>query len=464
MTDSLTGKNIVILGLARQGTALARWLCGIGARVTLSDARTRDQLAEPMAELKDLPITYVLGRHPELMLEDCDLLCLSGGVPLDLPIVQAAVERRISLSNDAQLFLERAPCSVIGITGSAGKTTTTALVGKMIDASGALAWVGGNIGNPLISDLAYMKPADTAVMELSSFQLEIMTSSPHIAAVTNITPNHLDRHKTMEAYIDAKANILTHQIIGDLAVLNYDDPNSAALAERAPYEVAFFSARVPQDVGAWLVPGTGGLERVVCRPRFEASMESVVNVAEIPLRGAHNVMNVLAACAIAGVAGLPFEAMRAGILGFKPVDHRLEVVREVEGVTYVNDSIATAPERVIAALEAYRGTPLVLLLGGRDKNLPWDDLCTLAAGRCRAVITFGEAGKMIAEGVSRARLAAGSEVQIEQVGALREAVDLASQIALEGDVVLLSPGGTSYDAYVDFEARGEEFRRLVGEL
>ncbi|HEC21973.1 MAG TPA: UDP-N-acetylmuramoyl-L-alanine--D-glutamate ligase, partial [Chloroflexi bacterium] len=181
--DPLTGKRVVILGLARQGTALAKWLCGIGARVTVSDLRAADQLADTLRELEGLEITYVLGEHPPRLLDGADLLCLSGGVPLDAPIVQEAIRRGIPLSNDAQLFMERCPCHVIGITGSAGKTTTTALVGAMCDAAGMLAWVGGNIGNPLISDLPYIRPDDVAVMELSSFQLEIMTASPHVAAI-----------------------------------------------------------------------------------------------------------------------------------------------------------------------------------------------------------------------------------------------------------------------------------------
>ncbi len=459
MSDPLTGKNVVILGLARQGTALARWLCSIGAKVTVSDQRTADRLAGPLAELQDLPITYVLGEHPVTLLTQADLVCLSGGVPPDAPIVQEAIRRRIPISNDAQLFLERCPCHVIGITGSAGKTTTTALTGAMCEAAGMIPWVGGNIGNPLIADLPHMRPTDIAVMELSSFQLEIMTASPHVAAILNITPNHLDRHKTMEAYIEAKAHILDNQLVGDVAVLGRDDPNAYALAARVQAELALFSGLVPVDVGAWLVG-----DRVVCRPRFTVPMESICYVDEIPLRGAHNVLNVLAACAIAGSAGVPPEAMREAILRFKPVEHRLEVAGEWQGLTFINDSIATAPERVIAALNAYPDRPIVLLLGGRDKKLPWDDLLRLALRRCRAIITFGEAGLMIAEKAAELRAAMGAAVPLEQVSDLEQAVRLAVRFGEEGDLVLLSPGCTSFDAYEDFEARGRHFRELVRKL
>lgn len=459
MTDPLTGKRVVVLGLARQGTALARWLCEIGAKVTVSDMRSEDALTETLKELDGLPIKYVLGEHPHSLLDRTDLLCLSGGVPVDIPIVKEAKQRKIPLSNDAQLFMERCPCHVIGITGSAGKTTTTALVGKMCEAAGLLPWVGGNIGNPLINDLAYIKPGDIAVLELSSFQLEIMTASPHIAAILNVTPNHLDRHGTMEAYIEAKARILDAQIAGDAAILNRDDPISYMLRSRVEHEVAFFSSTVPVEVGAWLVS-----DRVVCRRTFTEPMDTVCTVDEIPLRGAHNVLNVLAACAIAGSAGVPLSAMREAILKFKAVPHRLEDVREWLGIRFVNDSIATAPERVVAALKAFQDESVVLLLGGRDKDLPWDDLIELAVKQCRAIIGFGETSRMIVEKAAAERAKQDSETRIEQTVTLDDAVLQAARLAEEGDIVLLSPGGTSFDAYQDFEARGEAFRRLVRQL
>jgi UDP-N-acetylmuramoylalanine--D-glutamate ligase len=459
MSETLAGKRVVILGLARQGTALAKWLCEVGARVTISDLRHHDQLVDSLDELDDLDITYVLGEHPEWMLDKADLLCLSGGVPVDAPIVREAQSRGIRLSNDAQIFMERCPCHVIGITGSAGKTTTTSLVGAMCDASGQLAWVGGNIGNPLIADLPYIRPDDVVVMELSSFQLEIMTASPHIAAILNVTPNHLDRHRTMEAYLGAKARILSAQVVGDVAVLGLDDPLSASLAGRAEHGIVYFSGRSPVDVGAWLVNDT-----LVCRPRFDLPMEKVCTISDINLRGYHNVMNTLAACAIAGAAGVPIAAMTEAIKKFQPVEHRLEVVREVDGVTWINDSIATAPERVIAALRAYSDRPVVLLLGGRDKKLPWGDLAALALQVCRAIITFGEAAPMIAQTIGELRDAQGRQVPIEILDSLAEAVQIARQVAQPGDVVLLSPGATSYDAYLDFAARGAHFKQIVGKL
>ena len=388
-TDPLVGQRVVILGLARQGTALARFLAQAGVEVTISDLRDEATLAAPLAELDGLHVHYVLGEHPFSMLDKADLLCLSGGVPVDIPIVVEARRRSIPLSNDAQLFLERCPAPVIGITGSAGKTTTTALVGEMCRAAGLRTWVGGNIGNPLITDLNQIRPGDRVVMELSSFQLEVMTTSPQVAAVLNITPNHLDRHKTMEAYIAAKRNIVAHQCPEDFALLGYDDANARSLALETAARLLWFSGGAEVDEGAFktngelklrlngdLNPGQEGVDRVIC----EAS--------DVQLRGRHNLLNVLAASALAGVAGVPVEAMRQVATTFTGVEHRLELVREWNGVSWYDDSIATAPERSLAALRSFE-EPIVLLAGGRDKKLPWDEFAGETVRRVRRLVPGG---------------------------------------------------------------------------
>lgn len=453
--------HVVILGLARQGMALARFFAGRDVAVTLSDGRTADALRAEMDALAECGdrIRYVLGEHPLSLLDDCDLLCLSGGVPLELPVVAEAVRRGIPLSNDAQEFLARCPAPVIGITGSAGKTTTTTLVGRMLDAAGFTTWVGGNIGNPLIGDLDSIGPDDRVVMELSSFQLDLMRVSPQIAGVLNVTPNHLDRHKTMAAYIAAKRHIVAHQRAGDVAVLGFDDANARKMTQATPAEVRYFSGRVEVTRGAFwrggaLVLRRGGQEREVCR------------VADVRLRGFHNVRNVLAAITLADAADAPIEAMREAIVNFTGVAHRLEEVRRWRGALWINDSIATAPERVLAALDAFE-EPLVLLAGGRDKDLPWADFARRVVERVRVVIAFGEAGSLIAEHLRRALAEAGDAVVLAElvpVTTLAEAVDAAAQRVQPGDVVLLSPGGTSYDAYRDFAERGEQFRALVQAL
>ncbi len=450
------GRAVVILGLARQGKALARYWVQRGARVIVSDKRPAEALQAELNELAGLPIRYVLGGHPLELLDDCDLLCLSGGIPLDVPIVEAARQRGIPLSSDAQEFLRDCPAPVVGITGSAGKTTTTALTGAFIRAAGFTTWVGGNIGNPLLDDLPSIQPNDRVVMELSSFQLDLMTLSPQVAAVLNITPNHLDRHKTMEAYIAAKANIVRYQKPGDWAILGHDEPNARGLASLTAAQVAFFSLQTVPDVGTFLrgdalMARWDGREREICRR------------ADVPLRGMHNVQNVLAASALALAAGAPLEGLREVIRTFEGVPHRLEVVRTLRGVTWVNDSIATAPERVLAALRAFE-EPLVLLAGGRDKQLPWEDFAREAAQRVRVIITFGEAGGLIEGHLRRALETLGPQATLEvlqRVATLDEAVQVAAQLARAGEVVLLSPGGTSFDAFKDFAARGEHFRALV---
>jgi UDP-N-acetylmuramoylalanine--D-glutamate ligase len=457
--EPLSGKRVVVLGMARQGKALGRWLPSAGARVTLSDTRSADQLAADIAEFAGQPVEFVLGGHPLELLDGCDVLCISGGVPLTLPVVQEAFRRGVRVSNDAQLFLERCPAPVLGITGSAGKTTTTALVGAMCRASGVRTWVGGNIGDVLLDVLPQIAPEDLVVMELSSFQLELVTVSPAIAAVLNVTPNHLDRHGTMEAYIAAKAHIYQHQQPPDVAVFGRDDPNARRMSRDAPGRIAEFSMREDLLSGAYLddeqlvvagdsAPGWG--VGVVCRRE------------EVRLHGDHNLLNTLAACAVAGAAYLPLEAMHAAIESFTGIEHRLETVAVIDGVTWVNDSIATAPERVIAALRSYH-EPLVLLAGGRDKNLPWEELAALAVTKCRAVIAFGEYGPQVVELMNRAKIQRPDATveRVTVVADLEQAVALARQVAQPGDVVLLSPGGTSYDAYRDFAERGEHFRRLV---
>ncbi|MFO7321553.1 MAG: UDP-N-acetylmuramoyl-L-alanine--D-glutamate ligase [Chloroflexota bacterium] len=450
--DPLAGKRVGIIGLARQGKALARWLPTRGASVVAADSKTAEQLK---LNPDDYPgVQFMLGGNIEGFLDGMDLLCLSGGVPLDLPVVQAAVARGIPLSNDAQLFLERCPAPVIGITGSAGKTTTTTLVGLMMKNAGYTTWVGGNIGDVLLDVFDQVQPDHRVVMELSSFQLELATVSPAISAITNLTPNHLDRHGTMEAYVRAKANILLHQRPDDIAVLCRDDAVTYALQDAVVGDLVWFSARDMVPDGTFLAG-----QRIVLSGLASPDGEPHVigERGDIPLRGEHNVLNVLAACAIAGSAGVAPDVMMDTVRSFQGVPHRLEVVREVGGVTYINDSIATAPERVVAALRSF-DEPIVLLAGGRDKKLDWSQMVALALHKTRHIIAFGEAGSLVAETVRELH---GDPAQITQVQTLDEAVKRAAEVAQPGDIVLLSPGGTSYDAFVDFAARGDYFRELV---
>ncbi|HEX5941058.1 MAG TPA: UDP-N-acetylmuramoyl-L-alanine--D-glutamate ligase [Anaerolineales bacterium] len=453
-----TGTRVLILGAARQGLALARWLSLHGARVTLSDMRRESDLRVARESLAEYPIQWALGGHPLELLDTTDVLCLSGGVPLTLPIVAEAVRRGIPLSNDSQIFMEVVPCRTIGITGSAGKTTTTTLVGNMAKSSfGDKAYVGGNIGDPLINYVDGMKPEDIAVLEFSSFQLDQMTISPNVAAILNITPNHLDRHGTMEAYTAAKRRILDFQSERDAAILGRDDRGAWSLRNKVRGKLYTFSLDELEEGlnGTYLHDGLLNLRD------GDAYLPLIVR-EKISLRGAQNVANVLAAFAIGHAAGFPLDAMLEAAEEFRGVPHRLELVRELRGVRWYNDSTATAPERSMAAIRAFE-EPIVLLLGGRDKDLPWEDLMRLVDERVDHVVLFGEAAEKIRKTAQALGLRENGS-KIARAQGLHDAVLKAAEVAESGDVVLLSPGGTSFDEFKDFAERGERFREWVLEL
>ena len=461
--DTWNGKKVVVIGAARQGTALARYLVSKGTLVILNDQRPCEALAEVRHSLADLVTTgkviWVCGGHPLELLDGADLICPSGGVPLTLSLVQEAIQRGIPLSNDSQIFLEACPCRTLGITGSAGKTTTTTLVGQMARTAFGddKVWVGGNIGVPLVSVLDQIKPDHLAVLELSSFQLEIMTRTVNVAGVLNITPNHLDRHASMEAYTAAKAHIVNLQRPGEPAVLGRDDPGAWGLRSVAQGEVTSFGMLCPQDGAGSFVDDTGDLawwDGHTAHPLLPRQ--------SIQLRGGHNLQNVLAACALSHVVGVPAEAMQQAVEGFTGVPHRLELVRCLRGAVWYNDSIATAPERAMAAIRSFE-EPLVLLAGGRDKNLPWEAFAELVYQRVDHLVVFGEAAEKILRAVGV--IPPGSRpFTLTRCQGLHEAVQSAAQLAQTGDVVLLSPGGTSFDEFRDFEERGEAFRKWVQEL
>jgi UDP-N-acetylmuramoylalanine--D-glutamate ligase len=492
--SSYAGLRVVILGMARQGMATARFFLARGARVTISDLRSAEQLRVACDELalyaaehapaagSQPALRTVLGAHPLALLDEADLLCLSGGVSPAIPIVLEAVRRGIRLSNDGQLTALHCPVPIVGITGSAGKTTTTTLVGLMLQAAGFTVHVGGNIGTPLLDRLEAVHAGDKVVMELSSFQLELFDRSPAVAAILNITPNHLDRHPSMSHYAAAKANILCFQSRGDTCVLSADDGYTGPWLRSGRCDIAAgdgqdavyfplqgmrmgFSVATEVPAGAFLAG-----DRLIWRRPGLPDAE-ICRAGEVRLRGRHNLANILAACCLAGAAGAEARAMRAVATSFGGVEHRLEIVRQRGGVLWVDDSIATAPERTVAAIRSFT-EPLVLFLGGRDKHLPWAE-CAAEVHKRRAggapavrhVILFGEAARLIADALAEyVRDSGGASVPVTCCADLPEAVNSAATVARSGDVVLLAPGGTSFDAYEDFAARGNHFRTLVEAL
>lgn len=453
------GRTALVIGLAREGIDLTRFLTAHGSNVVVSDQKSEADLAEAITTLDAAnvlggrtsddqtgTVALRLGGHDLAHLDNVDVVYASPGVPPEHLLLDEARRRGIRISSLVELFFALCPAPILGITGSAGKSTTTSLIGEMFGAAGRDVFVGGNIGRPLLGKLEHMTERSWVVMELSSFQLEPLTVSPHIALITNVTPNHLDRHPSMEAYWAAKGQILAHQGPSDWAILNTDD--AWTMRYRPNGRVLRFSMEGVVE-GAYLA------DRQVM-----LFGEPLLDVGAIPLRGRHNVANVLAACASAQAAGIDRQAMTAAIRTFRGVPHRLQTVAEHDGVTFVDDSIATAPERSIAALEAY-DEPLVLIAGGRDKHLPMDTWSRSIVRKVRHVVLLGEMSDQVEEAVRRADP---SYSAISRATSMEQAVRLAAAVARSGDVVLLSPGGTSYDMYRDFEERGHDFARAVKAL
>ncbi len=471
--------KVLVIGLAREGLAAAQFLAQRGVQVTVTDTKPAERLREEVALLQGLDIGFALGGHPDSLLNSktCDFLLVSPGVPLSSPFLRQAQRRGLPLTTESRLFCQLCPAPIIGISGSSGKTTTTTLVGKMLLAAGYTAHIGGNIGQPLINRLDEIRAADWAALELSSFQLEYFHAglnqnanispqlqaffanwSPKIAALLNITPNHLDRHKTMTAYTQAKRALVDYLEADQLAVLGWDNPVTRAIGKRLDIPVSWFSLRRRVENGVCLVDGQISLLK-------DGAATPVCPVDAVKLRGQHNLYNVLAACAIADAAGVGVEAMASVVTSFSGVPHRLELVTQREGVAWYNDSIATSPERLMAALKSF-DEPIILLAGGKDKDLPWEDAAQLITQRVKHLILFGQARGLILEAVEKATadrrpLTAARRLPITVCRTLEEAVARAKTIARPGNVVLLSPGGASYDAYHDFAQRGEHFRQLA---
>lgn len=449
--QAVGGQRALVIGLAREGLDLTRFLATHGATVLVTDQKSEADLAEPLDALRqagmlDQTVRVRAGGHSPDDLAGIDVVYASPGVPPEHALLQAARERGIRQSSLIELFFALCPAPIVGITGSAGKSTTTSLVGEMFSAAGREVFVGGNIGRPLLGKLQDMSDRSWVVLELSSFQLEPLRTSPHIAVVTNVTPNHLDRHPSMEAYWAAKGQILAHQTPTDIAILNADDAWSQRYQPRG--RVLRFSLEGAVD-GAYTTD-----DQVMLLG------EPLLPIGDIPLRGRHNVANVLAATAAAHAAGLDRDAMRQAIGTFRGVAHRLQTVSTRRGVTWVDDSIATAPERSIAALEAYH-EPIVLIAGGRDKHLPMADWARLIGRRVKHVVLLGEMSDLVEDALRGLDPPYGA---VSRAHAMDDAVSQAARVASSGDVVLLSPGGTSYDMYRDFEERGRDFARAVGEL
>lgn len=444
---NLEGKKVLVVGLARSGRAALECLLPRGAQLTVTDLSPPAALAADLRELAAKKVGLEIGVHRAETFESQDLIVVSPGVPANLPCLKAARARNVPVVPEIEVaswFLES---PLVGVTGSNGKTTTTTLIGKMLDASRLPATVAGNIGVPLISLVDAVPRENIIVTELSSFQLELIRDfRPHVAVLLNITPNHLDRHGTMEAYVEAKAQIFRNQTPEDFAVLNADDPIVRSLAPRIRARKVFFSRQMELPDGLFVSRGrviyrAGNLERPMLETR------------DVKLRGEFNLENVLAATAVASILGADFAALRRAVQEFRGVEHRLEFVREVHGVAFFNDSKATSVDAAAKALTAFEGG-VHLILGGKDKGAPYAPLAPLIARRARGLYLIGASADRIA------RELAGS-AEIVRAGDLETAVLEAFSRAEPGDTILLSPACASFDQFESFEHRGRVFKEVV---
>jgi UDP-N-acetylmuramoylalanine--D-glutamate ligase len=447
----LAARTVAVVGLARSGMAAARLIRRLGGRVLASDSAPAEALAARARELEQAGCRVWAGGHPEEAFEGADLVVVSPGVPLTLPPLRRAGARAVPVIGELELGWRVMEADAIAITGTNGKTTTTALAGALLGGQVRPVLVGGNIGTPL-SERALEFPADGLVVaEVSSFQLEsIETFRPRVAAVLNLAPDHLDRHGTFDRYVQAKARILANQTEADCAVLNADDPATAALASRAPGRVLWFSRLAPQSHGVFLRD-----EWIVAK--LNGHVERICPLGEVALRGQHNVENVLAAAACALWTGMAPGAIRRGIAGFRGVAHRIERVHDDRGVAFYNDSKGTNVASTIRALESFT-EPVVLIAGGLGKGQDFAPLGAAARHRVRHAVLIGADRERLREVLE----AAG--IPVEAAGSMEAAVRAARAAARVGDVVLLSPACASFDMFRDFEHRGEVFKAAVREL
>ena len=448
----LKNKRVLVVGLGKSGIAAARFLRDRGARVTVSDTRSAAALGAEIPALLDAGIMVEAGGHGLLTFRRQDLIVVSPGVPLETPEVAQAMQFGTAVIGELELASRFLQGEVVAITGSNGKTTTTTLIGKLFEDAGLPTLVGGNIGLPVIDLIAESKPDTWSVLEVSSFQLETTFEfKPKIALVLNITPDHLDRHKTFERYAAAKAKITAQQGPEDFLVLNAEDKPTQMLAAKTKAKIYWFSAARQIKQGAF-VHG----ESIFWLASEGGKPEPVLPIAEIPLRGAHNVENVLAAVCAAKLAGISSESIRKSVAEFHAVEHRLELVRVRRGVEYFNDSKATNVDATLKAIASFAGG-IHLILGGKDKDSDYTQLAPLLRERVKTVYTIGSAAEKIERELA-------GVVKIEQAQTLDRAVELAAAAASAGDTVLLAPACSSFDQFSNYEHRGRVFRECVTAL
>ena len=453
--EEMQGRTVAVIGAGVSNTPLIRMLLRAGLKVTVCDKATRERLGDLAGELESLGATLQLGPDYLSQIHTFDVIFRTPGLSPNTPELRRAVEEGSSLTSEMELFFQLCPCRIIGVTGSDGKTTTTTLISEFLKEAGYNVYLGGNIGKPLLPDVDGMTPEDMAVVELSSFQLMTMEQSPNVAVFTNLSPNHLDYHHTMEEYTAAKLNIFSHQGPDDMAIFNYDNDITRSLARQAPGESVLFSRKQRLEEGVYLRDGAIWLTN-------EMGSREVLPLADIHIPGVHNIENYMAA--IAAVDGLvPDKCVRAVAQRFTGVEHRIELVRELDGVKYYNDSIGTSPTRTMACLDSF-DQKLILIAGGYDKGVPFTQLGAEIAKKVKVLVLTGDTAPAIRAAVEEAPEFADSGLRIIQTDDLAGAVAAAHQEASAGDVVVLSPACAAFDQFKNFMERGRVFKELVQAL
>lgn len=450
---NLKNKNILLVGLAKTGISTIKHLNKLGAKVVVNDIKDKDKLKGILDELSNLNnVEYILGYHPENV-DDIDMAVVSPGVPLDLPFILKLKSKNIEIIGEVELAyrLSQNPM-FIGITGTNGKTTTTSLVGEIFKKANIDTYIVGNIGNPVIDTVDVANENSVLVTELSSFQLEsIDTFKPHVSAILNFTEDHLNRHHTMEAYMEAKARIFKNQDEKDFCVLNYDDKDVKSLSDNVKAKKIFFSRKKSLDCGIYLDEDNNIIINIDKKIKL-------LNKDELSLPGNHNLENCMAAAAIAYVSNIDIDVIREVLKTFAGVEHRQEFVRNLNGIMFVNDSKATNPDSSIKAIESYN-RPIILIAGGMDKQSSFDEFLDVAKENVYALVLLGETAQKIKECAQNKGFD-----NITVVKDMKEAVNASYQIAKDGDVVLLSPACASWDMYKSFEVRGIDFKDNVHNL
>lgn len=452
--DSICGKKIAVVGLGVTNTPLAKMLAAHGAQVTVCDRKSREELSDVYEELSMLGITFSLGGGYLDHLE-YDIIFKTPGMRCDMPQLKAAADKGAIITSEMELFFEICPAPIYAVTGSDGKTTTATLIYEMFKAQGFTCYLGGNIGIALTPIIEEIRPEHKVVLELSSFQLHMMTHSSDTAIITNISTNHLDWHKSMEEYVEAKENIFSHQEKDGRLILNFDNPYSERFAKKAVGEVLYFSKNSKVKKGAYLKDG-----KILFS---DGNTETeILDASDIVIPGLHNVENYMTA--ITAVRGeVSADNIRKVATTFSGVEHRIEFVRELFGVKYYNDSKATTPTSSRAGLYAF-DKKVILIMGGYDKKIPFDELGDVISERVKTLVLLGVTAPKIESAVKESKLYDKTKIEILNCKTLDEAVDTCREKAASGDVVILSPACASFDMFKNFEERGEEFKKLVNAL